>query len=48
MRLAFVASETNVAQQARRKLVERYGDVPPVDAQVIVALGGDGFMPSMA
>ena len=44
MRLAFVASETNVAQQARRKLVERYGDVPVTDAEVIVALGGDGFM----
>jgi NAD+ kinase len=44
MRFAFVASETSVAQQARRKLVERYGDVEPVDADVIVALGGDGFM----
>ncbi len=44
MRLAFVASETNVAQQARRKLVERYGDVPATDAEVIIALGGDGFM----
>lgn len=44
MRFAFVASQTNVAQQARRKLVERYGDVAPVDAQLIVALGGDGFM----
>jgi NAD+ kinase len=44
MRLAFVASETPHAQQARRKLVERYGDVPPLEAEVIVALGGDGFM----
>ncbi|GGA46626.1 NAD kinase [Dyella nitratireducens] len=44
MRLAFVASETSVAQQARRKLVERYDDVPVTDADVIVALGGDGFM----
>src|ERR1700735_757903 len=44
MRLAFVASETNVAQQARRNLIERYGDVPATDAKVIVALGGDGFM----
>jgi NAD+ kinase len=44
MRLAFVASETSVAQQARRKLAERYGDVPAADAEVIVALGGDGFM----
>ncbi|KRE89539.1 NAD kinase [Frateuria sp. Soil773] len=44
MRFAFVASETSVAQQARRKLVERYGDVPAVEAEAIVALGGDGFM----
>ncbi|MGA0587242.1 NAD kinase [Dyella sp. KRB-257] len=44
MRFAFVASETPVAQQARRKLIEQYGDVPAADAEVIVALGGDGFM----
>lgn len=44
MRLAFVASDTSVAQQARRKLVERYGDVPAAEAELIVALGGDGFM----
>lgn len=44
MAYAFVASETSVAQQARRKLVERYGEVPPEQAQAIVALGGDGFM----
>ena len=44
MRFAFVASETQVAQQARRKLIEQYGDVPPAKAKVIVALGGDGFM----
>ncbi len=33
MRFAFVASDTNVAQQARRKLVERYGDVAPEQAE---------------
>lgn len=44
MRFAFVASDTSVAQQARRKLVDRYGDVPAEQADVIVALGGDGFM----
>ncbi|HEX7816427.1 NAD kinase [Dyella sp.] len=44
MRFAFVASETSVAQQARRKFVDRYGDIPPHEADVIVALGGDGFM----
>lgn len=44
MAYAFVASETSVAQQARRKLVERYGDVAPEKAEAIIALGGDGFM----
>ncbi|MEO7051750.1 MAG: NAD kinase [Rhodanobacter sp.] len=44
MRLAFVASDTGVAQQARRKLVDRYAEVAPEDAELIVALGGDGFM----
>jgi NAD+ kinase len=44
MRFAFVASDTSVAQQARRKLVDRYDDVPPEQAELIVALGGDGFM----
>lgn len=44
MDFAFVASDTPVAQQARRKLVERYGDVSPEQAALIVALGGDGFM----
>jgi NAD+ kinase len=44
MRFAFVASDTEVAQQARRKLAERYGDAAVTDAEVIVALGGDGFM----
>lgn len=44
MRFAFVASDTSVAQQARRKLVDRYGDVAPQEAELLVALGGDGFM----
>ncbi|HEY8585731.1 MAG TPA: NAD kinase [Rhodanobacter sp.] len=44
MRFAFVASDVSVARQARRKLVECYGDVPPEQAELIVALGGDGFM----
>lgn len=44
MRFAFVASDTSVAQQAWRKLVDRYGNVPPAEAELIVALGGDGFM----
>ncbi len=44
MRLAFVASETGVAQQALTALVKRYGSVAPEDAEIVVALGGDGFM----
>jgi NAD+ kinase len=43
-RFAFAAADTDVAQSARRRLAERYGDAPLSDAQVIVALGGDGFM----
>ena len=44
MRFAFAASDTTVAQQAWRKCIDRYGDVPPAEAEVLVALGGDGFM----
>mgnify|MGYP006275489923 CR=1 FL=1 len=43
-RIAFMASETPIAQEARRALVAEYGDAPPEGADVIVALGGDGFM----
>ncbi len=42
--IAFEASETEIAQEARRALVEIYGDTAPEKADVIVALGGDGFM----
>jgi len=42
--IAFVASGTAVAQRARRRLVRRYGEAKPETADVIVALGGDGFM----
>jgi NAD+ kinase len=43
-RLAFVASETPEAEAARIDLVARYGDASPEEADVIVALGGDGLM----
>jgi NAD+ kinase len=43
-RLAFVASERLEAQEARTRLVSRYGDCRLAEAQVVVALGGDGFM----
>ncbi|MBH0239835.1 NAD kinase [Methylobrevis albus] len=43
-RIAFVASQTEDAEAARRRLVELYGDVEPDNATAIVALGGDGLM----
>jgi NAD+ kinase len=43
-RIAFSASDRPEAQSARVRLVERYDSVAPEDADVIVALGGDGFM----
>ncbi|MFN3513992.1 MAG: NAD kinase [Phenylobacterium sp.] len=43
-RLAFTASERPEAQEAKAALAARYGEVSPEEAQVIVALGGDGFM----
>jgi len=44
LKIAFAASRAPVAQTARVALVGRYGDVPMADADIIVALGGDGFM----
>ena len=43
-RIAFVATDNDAARKARRDLVKRYGQVKPDRADVIVALGGDGFM----
>ncbi len=42
--IAIAASPTALAQEARTRLVARYGDCKFEDAQVVVALGGDGFM----
>jgi len=44
VKIAFLASRAPVAQTARAALIGRYGNVPPENADVIVALGGDGFM----
>ncbi len=41
---AFVASEIDEARDALTRLRERYGGIGPDDADIIVALGGDGFM----
>ena len=43
-RIAFVASQTEEAQAIRAALAQRHGDAALEDAEVIVALGGDGFM----
>ena len=42
--ISFRASEAEEAQEALATLVARYGQTPPEKAEVIVALGGDGFM----
>lgn len=44
LKIAFLASDAPVAQTARDALIARYGDAPQESADVIVALGGDGFM----
>ncbi len=43
-RVHFQASRTPQAQAAQARLVARYGNAPAAAAEVIVALGGDGFM----
>jgi NAD+ kinase len=43
-RIAFVASPSPEAEQARQRLAARYGDAPIDTADVVVALGGDGLM----
>ena len=42
--IAFIAASTDEAQAARARLARRYDDARPEDADLIVALGGDGFM----
>src|SRR5262249_1587200 len=43
-RLTFMASNRPEAQEGRERLIARYGEAGIDEAQVIVALGGDGFM----
>src|SRR5262245_44589412 len=43
-RVAFSASPIPEAQEARARLVSRYGEADSKTADVVVALGGDGFM----
>jgi len=42
--IAIVASLHEEAQQAESRLKARYPIVPPEEADIVVALGGDGFM----
>jgi NAD+ kinase len=42
--IAFLASDTALSQEAKTRLEARYGVFAPEEADVIVALGGDGFM----
>lgn len=42
--IAFLASDTALSQEAKASLEARYGAFSPDEADVIVALGGDGFM----
>src|SRR3979409_1753023 len=43
-RIAFIASAGAEAQQALARLAELYGNHDPADADIVVALGGDGLM----
>jgi NAD+ kinase len=43
-RVAFVASEAEAAQRALAELQSRYGEIDPRQADIVIPLGGDGFM----
>jgi NAD+ kinase len=43
-RIAFVTSPSPEAREAQEALTRNYGNIEPADADVIVALGGDGLM----
>ena len=42
--ISFVASNVPAAEMALERMQARYGNARPSDAEVVVALGGDGFM----
>ncbi|MGY3439230.1 MULTISPECIES: NAD kinase [unclassified Marinovum] len=44
LRIAFCASNAPIAQSAKASLTARFGDHNEQGADIIVALGGDGFM----
>ncbi len=43
-RIGFLAAPTQLATESRARLVARYGDCPLDQAEIVVSLGGDGFM----
>ncbi|MCX7340671.1 MAG: NAD kinase [Hyphomicrobiales bacterium] len=43
-KIAFVAGDSDEAQASLRRLAKLYGNTDPEDADVVVALGGDGLM----
>jgi NAD+ kinase len=43
-KIAFIAGSAPEARAAYERLAERYGNAEPQDADVVVALGGDGLM----
>ena len=43
-RIAFAAADTEAAQEAAAELRRRYGIFDPGEAEIVVPLGGDGFM----
>ncbi len=43
-RISFQAAATPLAQASLGRLIARYGDTPADAADIIVSLGGDGFM----
>ncbi|MDX6807593.1 NAD kinase [Terrihabitans rhizophilus] len=43
-RVSFIASNADEAQKAARRLSHVYGNAPAEEADVVVALGGDGLM----
>ncbi len=44
IQIAFTASRRPEAQEALERLTKRYGQCPEAEAEVVVALGGDGAM----
>jgi NAD+ kinase len=44
LRVAFLAADNEEARRAHARLEERYAHVPSEEADIVVALGGDGMM----